>query len=112
MVWVNGRDNMAILQTLSEWYAKAEDKFFSTLDWLDSKGVPVYAYSNALESRGIPSFPVTVCLIVLLLFGLAWLLFLPAASGTTLDLGLTDQGENALSGVSVKVLDESGKNIF
>ncbi|MBS3061448.1 MAG: hypothetical protein J4215_02590 [Candidatus Diapherotrites archaeon] len=103
---------MAILQTLSEWYAKAEDKFFSTLDWLDSKGVPVYAYSNALESRGIPSFPVTVCLIVLLLFGLAWLLFLPAASGTTLDLGLTDQGENALSGVSVKVLDESGKNIF
>jgi hypothetical protein len=45
---------MAILEVFSQFYAKAEDRYFSALDWLDAKGIPVYAYSNALEAHGIP----------------------------------------------------------
>ncbi|MDO8624882.1 MAG: carboxypeptidase-like regulatory domain-containing protein, partial [Candidatus Diapherotrites archaeon] len=103
---------MAVTQTLSEWYSKAEDKYFSLLDWLDAKGIPVYAYSNALESHGIPSFPFTICLIILILALLVGLFLLPSQTHTTILVGLTDQSKNALSDVEVKILDESGKALF
>ncbi len=103
---------MPVTQVLGDWYAKAEDKFFGALDWLDAKGIPVYAYSNALESRGIPSFPVTIALGFILLFGIFWLLLAPASSETTILLGFTDQMDATLSQVDVKVLDESGKELF
>jgi len=36
-------------EKLSGFYLSLEDKWFKMLDWLDSKGLPVYAYSDFLR---------------------------------------------------------------
>jgi len=56
-----------ITEKLAEIYTKAEDKYFDALDFLDAKGLPVYAYSDFFENKGVPSFVVTIAIIVAIL---------------------------------------------
>jgi hypothetical protein len=56
-----------ISEKLSGTYTKIEDKYFDLLDALDDKGLPVYAYSDFFEEKGIPSLIVTIAIIFLLL---------------------------------------------
>ena len=55
-----------ISEKLSGTYTKIEDKYFDLLDALDDKGLPVYAYSDFFEEKGIPSLIVTIAIIFLL----------------------------------------------
>src|SRR3989344_6316327 len=97
---------------LGDWfgngYSKAEDACFNFLDWLDEKGMPVYSVVTPLEDNGIPAFPVMVALLLVLGAALVWFVAMPS-SVTTLSLALVDDSGASLSGVSVKVSDESGK---
>ena len=47
-------------------WEKIQDKWYSLLDALDSKGVPVYSIVDPIENAGIPSLPVFVGMVVLL----------------------------------------------
>jgi len=98
---------LGVLDGVSAFYAKAENKFFDLCDWAEAKGIPVYNYTNFLESKGIPAFPFTIALLLVLIVGIAALGFIPAASQTTLELSILDTSNNALSGVDIKVLDNS-----
>jgi len=71
---------MAISSALLGAYAKLEDGFYSVLDFLDGKGIPIYAYADFLDNKGIPAFPFTIAVIGIIialvlgfaLFGGAW----------------------------------------
>jgi hypothetical protein len=64
-------------------YLKLEDGYYAVMDALDGAGVPVYKYwVDPIESRGVPSFPVTV---LVLLAILALLLFTFGGFGQTAD---------------------------
>ncbi len=58
---------------LKDIYYSLEDKYYGFLDWLDEKGVPVYGLVDAIEASNIPSFPVFVLVVLLLLFGIFFL---------------------------------------
>lgn len=103
---------MAIGDTLASAYARVEDGFFNIVDWMDEKGIPIYAYVNALEDRGIPAFPVTIAMVVLLVVLLFWFLFIPAQLTTTIGLSLVDNSGNSLTQVDVKIVNDSGNTIF
>ena len=47
-------------------YEQLEDKYYNFLDWLDSKGLPVYKIVDPVEEKNVPTFPLAVllCLIV------------------------------------------------
>lgn len=52
-----------VADRLKQAYFKIEDKYYDLMDWLESKGIPVYKYFvEPIEKRGIPSFPVAVFL--------------------------------------------------
>jgi hypothetical protein len=97
-----------ISEKLAGFYTKLEDKYFDFLDFLDSKGVPVYKYSDFFENRGVPSFIVTIAIIVLLfaLVGVGVALSTPATQ--EIILNLKDGDGNPLNGVTISVLDEKG----
>jgi len=60
-------------ESLSDFYASMEDKYYSVLDFLDGKGVPVYSVVDAMESKNVPSFPVVLILLTVLLGTVAFL---------------------------------------
>jgi len=53
---------------LKDIYYKVEDKWFRTIDWMNSKGLPSYSLIDPLEKRGIPSLPVYVALLIIVLY--------------------------------------------
>jgi hypothetical protein len=54
-------------------YRKAEDAFYTMLDWLDEHGVPVYNAHDWLEDHGIPPFPAFLATVLLLTAGIVLL---------------------------------------
>lgn len=98
-------------EKLSGFYLSLEDKWFKMLDWLDSKGLPVYAYSDFLENRGIPSFPFTIAIIAII----AFLLFGIFAIGSTINpaiaLSISDQYNDSVSGALITVKNAQGGTI-
>ena len=85
-------------------YFRLEDGYYAVMDALDGAGVPVYKYYvDPIESRGVPSFPVTV---FLLLAFIAILLFAFSGLGSTADFEVTvlANGER-VTGASVEVFD-------
>ena len=82
---------------LGDFYAKLEDKYYDFLDSLDKAGIPVYKVVDAIEGANIPSFPIAVLVLILLIAGIGFL-----AAGFLLP------GQSALV---VAVNDSSGANI-
>src|SRR3989344_1598691 len=82
---------------LGDLYAKLEDKYYDFLDSLDKAGIPVYKVVDAIEGANIPSFPIAVLVLILLIAGIGFL-----AAGFLLP------GQSALV---VAVNDSSGANI-
>lgn len=60
--------------SLADFYYKIEDKWFDLLDWLEAHHVPVYKIVDPLEKRGIPSLPVFVAFLLILIYVLFSLL--------------------------------------
>ncbi|MFH0713984.1 MAG: hypothetical protein V1722_05195, partial [Candidatus Micrarchaeota archaeon] len=53
---------------LKSFYYKLEDKYYAALDSLHEKGIDLYNYFvEPIESKGIPSFPVAIALVFIIL---------------------------------------------
>jgi len=59
---------MADLGRITEFYYKIEDKWFDLLDWLEAHDIPAYKLVDPLEKRGIPSLPVFVAILLVILY--------------------------------------------
>ncbi|MCX6798862.1 MAG: carboxypeptidase regulatory-like domain-containing protein, partial [Candidatus Diapherotrites archaeon] len=55
---------------LRDAYYSLEDKYYGAIEWLDKKGVSLYPLVDALEKKNIPSFPVMLLVLALILVGL------------------------------------------
>lgn len=90
-------------------YAKIEDAFYGFLDFLDEKGVPVYAVVDPLEERGIPALPLALFLVLLVGFVLFGVILAPRAE-TTLQFSILEAGTNTgVNGVSIEIRGATGK---
>src|SRR3989338_10603472 len=90
---------MGIVDSLKDYYFRAEEKYYQFMDWLEDKNVPSYRFVDFFENRNIPSFPVFLLLVLLLLVGvIALIFFLIQPQQLPADLG-------------IRVLDESGKTV-
>jgi hypothetical protein len=88
-------------------YFALEDVYYKIMDQLN-KVIPVYDYFiTPIESRGVPSFPVAV-IILLALIALVFLLLSPQAF---LFKAMVYSQSNPLSGVTVEVYDADGNKV-
>ncbi len=87
-------------------YTPLEEKYYAFLDWLDTIGIPLWKLAQPIEARGIPSFPIFVLVVLLVLGGLGWgiytLLFGPKVYLVT----VLDPNGNPVSGAVVRVGSE------
>lgn len=64
---------MDFVESLKGVYYSIEDRYYSFLDFLESKKIPVYKIIDPIDEV-IPSFALFCLIILLLAFGIAWLL--------------------------------------
>ena len=88
--------------SLKETWEKIEDKWYSFLDSLDAKGIPVYKIINPIEKIGIPSLPLFIAIILVLLGGIAFIAAPPAVHGGSITVAVRANGK-ALEGASIAV---------
>lgn len=101
-----------ISEKLAGIYTKAEDRYFDTLDFLDGKGLPVYKYSDFFENRGIPSFVVTIAIIVAILVLLTVGITYHGTDVSQLTLSLKSADGSALNNVRLSITDSQGQALF
>ncbi|MEK6902156.1 MAG: prealbumin-like fold domain-containing protein, partial [archaeon] len=89
---------------LKEVYFGMEDKYYAFLDWVDQHGIPVYKVVDAIEAQNIPSFPIAVFSLILIL-GLLSFVVVPGLfpSGAALTISVQDETQSPLAGVSVRL---------
>ncbi len=111
-------------------YYSVEDRYYSLLDYLeDERNIPVYEkFVEPIESRAIPSFPVAIFAVILVLaalFGIAAFLFAPGTATVTVSLVSSNGGsvnnasitlflDNADTGdrIGSKISDDRGVAVF
>src|SRR3989338_4114390 len=64
---------MGFKDALENFYYSMEDRYYAVLDWLESKGLPVYKVIDPIDEV-IPSFALFSLVVLLLVLGVAWLL--------------------------------------
>ncbi len=102
---------MAISTALLGAYTKVEDGFYSVLDFLDGKGIPVYAYADFLDNKGIPAFPFTVALVAVIIALVLGFAFFGGAWNVNLRLSITDNENSGLYGVSIAMYNADGTQL-
>ncbi|MFH1056578.1 MAG: carboxypeptidase-like regulatory domain-containing protein, partial [Candidatus Micrarchaeota archaeon] len=93
-------------------WEKMEDAYYNFCDSLEDKGIKVYEwFVNPLEDRGIPSLPVAIILLLLLLLGLGSAVFgVPGLQGQQYSLSVTvTDGDKPVSDAKVSLL--SGEDL-
>ncbi len=93
-------------------YTALEAKYYALMDWLEAKGLKVYEFFvNPIESRGIPSFPVFVLLVLIVvsLLGFAFYSLFFAPGGKALVVSVESVNGKKVDGASVVMLDGSVK---
>ncbi|MDO8647323.1 MAG: carboxypeptidase-like regulatory domain-containing protein [Candidatus Diapherotrites archaeon] len=91
---------MDFVGALKDFYYSLEDRYYSALDWIEAKGVPIYKVIDPIDEV-IPSFAV-FCLVILLLFlGIFWLLFFSSPQYSITVKVLELSSKNPVSGVRV-----------
>jgi len=96
-----------IFDALSDVYVGIEEKWYGLVDGLSDKGIPLYAYTDFLDKKGIPSLPFTVALMILLI-ALVALAFMNSSVGVEAQFRFLDDERNSLSNVSVEIKREDG----
>ncbi|MBI2598353.1 MAG: hypothetical protein HYW50_04105, partial [Candidatus Diapherotrites archaeon] len=92
-------------------YAKFEDVFYSFLDFLDEKGLPVYGIVDPLEERGIPALPLALAVVLIAgFFAYSFLFVNTAEIEVGLDIANAD-GTVHLNGVQLSAGTEDGKEL-
>ncbi|MDD5148124.1 MAG: carboxypeptidase-like regulatory domain-containing protein [Candidatus ainarchaeum sp.] len=86
-------------------YFKIEDKYYGFLDWLDKRGLNLYPVVDAVESRGMPSFPVFILIIILIIIGLWFLIgFMLVPAQANVSFLVTDETDSSpLEGAQITV---------
>ena len=93
---------MGLVDSLKETYYSVEDKWYSLVDSVSEKVPAVGSFVDLVEEKGIPSFPLAILIVLLLIVGL---FFLFSSSGnSTLSLTILDESNNPLSNATVTVL--------
>ena len=93
---------------LSDAYVRAEDAWYHFVDAVSAKGIPLYAYTDFLDKRGIPSFPFSVALAILV-FIILFLMFSSTAVDVSIRFRFADGEGNPVNGVRVSFLDQEEK---
>ncbi|MBS3061454.1 MAG: carboxypeptidase regulatory-like domain-containing protein [Candidatus Diapherotrites archaeon] len=103
---------MGIVDGIRGVYFSLEDRYYSFLDALESKGIPVYKVVDPIDSV-VPSFPLFVLIVLLLLGGLLWFLVLPNLSfgNAQLNVKVLDFSDSPISGASVTVIRNGTQTI-
>ncbi|MDD4251385.1 MAG: hypothetical protein PHX27_04305, partial [Candidatus ainarchaeum sp.] len=102
-----------ISEKLAGFYTKLEDKYFDLLDSLDKKGLPVYTYSDFFEDKGIPSFIITITILLLLILGIGFFATTPLTGSGEMIISLKDITTNQpLQNVSLKIYNEQNELIY
>lgn len=108
---------------LKDFYQGLEDSYYGFLDSLDRKGLRVYKVVDAIEGKNIPSFPIAILLVLVIIAGLVYFFMTPgmlAFGQANFNLEVTDTDGNPIQGVVVqltvndqpaiaKTTDSSGK---
>lgn len=95
---------------LGDFYKGLEDKYYAFMDSLDAKGIPVYKVIDPLDNAGIPSFPVFVLIILIILGIIGWFLFGMISNGgetTSITVNVVDADGAAIDGAQIKI-DNAG----
>ena len=88
---------MGVSDSIKGFYFSLEDKYYSFLDWLDSRGIGVYKLVDAVENSGLPSFPFALILLLLIISGI-WMFLLPmvfAPQNVLVTIAVSDFADNA-----------------
>jgi len=88
---------------LADIYYKIEDKWFDLLDWLEAHGIPVYKIIDPLEKRGIPSLPVFVAILLILIYAI----FATLGGGGGFTLCIKDGSGKAVSDAGLTIFSGS-----
>ena len=85
-------------------YQDTEDKWYGFLDWLDEKGVHMYGVVDGVEKAGVPSFPLAVLLLLIIVAGLGLFMMSVMQPQYTLTVIVNDEiSGNAISGAEVGI---------
>src|SRR3989338_451421 len=102
---------MGISDILGGIYSKIEDQWYALLEALDSRGIPVHVYNNFWESKGLPSLPVTLALIIVIFVAVFSLSPLGTSINPEISLRIQDNFDNSISGATLEILDAAGNSI-
>jgi len=91
-----------VFGTLSDVYVQAEETWFKFVDAVSAKGIPLYAYTDFLEKKGIPSLPFTIALIILVI-ALMFLAFSASGVSFALEFQFRDDEGKTVRDVMVTV---------
>ncbi|OIO24595.1 hypothetical protein AUJ14_05675 [Candidatus Micrarchaeota archaeon CG1_02_55_22] len=115
---------------LSDFYHGLEDHYYGACDWLEERGLKIYEYwVEPLEKSGVPSFPVSALLLLLILAGLVLgIAFLAGGinfvpdQATSLAVSVYNDAGEPIAGASLQLLvngetftgvtDSSGRSTF
>lgn len=95
--------------SIADVYYKIEDKWFNLLDWLEAHHIPVYKIVDPLEKRGIPSLPVFIALLLILIYvifaSISW------GGGAGFTICVQDSSNNTVSGAPIRIV-QSGQELL
>lgn len=88
-----------------------EDSWFKLIEKIDTK-IPIYNFINKIESKGIPTFPLFVIILLLVISIVSYTLFIGFGPTSNLEVVVFDSSGNAVSDavVSISFADESLQN--
>ncbi len=59
-------------ERVADAYLALEDRYYSLIDWLVERGVPADRLVEAIEEKGVPSFPIFLLTLIILVGGIGW----------------------------------------
>ncbi len=93
---------MGLVDSLKEAYYSVEDKWYTFVDSVSEKVPAVGSIVDTAEEKGIPSFPLAILIVLLLIIGLFFLF--SSTTGSTVSLTILDDNQNPLETASVAVM--------
>ncbi|MBT4192476.1 MAG: hypothetical protein HOE11_04160, partial [Candidatus Diapherotrites archaeon] len=97
---------MGVGDSVKDFYFAMEDKWYSLVDRVSDKISFVGKAVDGLEDKGIPTFPLAIIVLILIILLVAFLVF---NNGSNMTINVMDVSSDGISGATVTVL--SGNEI-
>ncbi len=89
---------MSLQGSLLKLYFDVEDKYYNLMDFFEKLKIPVYEFFvHPIENRRVPSFPVFVLIILIVIFLLYGLVFKTSSQALSLTLSISGSQNARLS---------------